>query len=81
MKEAYIPISCSFYDRLEAAATLKKPVALQFLDQADMVTTITTRIRTILTRDKVEYLVLENDFLVRLDKIQALDGVQLKDHC
>lgn len=80
MEEAYKPISCSFYDRLEAAATQKKKVDLQYFRHGSLVSLQTT-IKTLHIRNKVEYMVLEDDSEIRLDKIHAIDKVELQNHC
>lgn len=78
--EEYQPISCSFYDRLEEAATIAKVVNLKFIENADLVE-ISGKIKTFKIQDKVEYLVLDTGNEIRLDNIHSLDGVELKNHC
>ena len=80
MKETYTPISCSFYDRLEEAATLKKVVNLQYFE-GDSQMQKQVVIQTIKIKNKVEWLILDDGTDVRLDRIHSLDGVELENHC
>ena len=80
MAEEYTPISCSFYDRLEEAATIKKEVELQFALNGQR-QKISTVIKNLLIRDKVEYMLLADGKEIRLDSIRSLDGVELQNHC
>ena len=80
MAEPYSPIDCNFYDRLEAAATLKKDVVLEFR-QGQKIETRHTIIKTIMLKDKIEWLVLSDGAEIRLDRIYSLDGVKLASYC
>ena len=75
MDNNYRPISCSFYDRLEAAATLGKEVHLKYFLGKD-IRLVKCRIKTILIKDKIEWLLLENQERIRLDQIESLDGIK-----
>ena len=80
MEAEYKPIDCSFYDRLEAAATLRKVVDLQFYHD-DQPQHVKATIETLTLRNKVEYMILSDGSEIRLDKIYALDGIELNKHC
>jgi len=69
----YQPIDCSLHDRLEAAATLQKPVSLTIQLPSGDKDHIEDRIRDIFTRDGAEYLKLENNTEIRLDHIESID--------
>lgn len=77
----YQPIDCNFYDILEANAVLKKIVWIEYRDEADDLQKINSRIVDLFVRDKAEYMKLENEQLIRLDKIHAVDGQELKGFC
>ncbi len=77
---SYLPIDCSFYDRLEEAATLKKEVNLSYWDK-DKLTEARIIIKDIKNKNKVEWLVLGNDLEIRLDYIHSLNGVLLEKSC
>ena len=80
MEKEYQPISCTFYDRLEAAATLNKKVELKYYNEEKLLT-ISTTIISLEIKDKIEYMGLADGTEVRLDAIHSLDGVELKNHC
>ncbi len=71
MLDAYTPIDCGFYDRVEAAAMRRTPVALELTDG----TTLTARILDVGARDGADWADVEGIGAVRLDRIAALDGV------
>ena len=67
--KAYEPISCSFHDLLLAKATLqeKVEVAYRLLGGGD--TLVQAVIQDVFTRDKEEFMVLDNGDCIRLDRI------------
>ena len=80
MKEpAYSPISCSWYDRLEALATLKKQCDVIYLDATDNQRhNFVGQIVDIYAKDKQEFLVLGTDkpaVTIRLDYLIAINGI------
>jgi GNAT superfamily N-acetyltransferase/transcriptional antiterminator Rof (Rho-off) len=75
---SYAPIACSLHDQLEAAATLRRPVALT-VATADGSRTLTgERVVDIGTRAGAEYARLSSGLDVRLDRILSLDGVDVR---
>jgi len=80
MDQPYVPISCSYYDYLEEAATLKKESEIEFKN-GDGIEKIVSRIKTLTIKDKVEYMVLENDLHIRLDFLISFDGKPLPKAC
>ncbi len=77
----YEPIDCNFYDLLEAAATLKKECIIDFFNAEFREQQILSRIKNLFTENKEEYMELENDTLIRLDKIIAVNGKKLPNVC
>jgi Rho-binding antiterminator len=77
--EKYIPISCSFYDELEALATLRKKCEIVFSDANGNHTSVRGIIKTFFIRDKTEYLRMEGGEEIRLDKLISADGKRLSD--
>lgn len=69
----YHPIDCHFYDVLEAAATRRQQVYLQFFNDLRQLCQESTTLRTFATRDGAEYAVLASGEEVRLDRIIRLD--------
>ncbi len=76
----YTPISCSFYDYLEEAATLGRSSAIQYLED-NRLEKIESRIQTLVTKNKIEYLVLENGQSIRLDYLLSINGKSLPKSC
>ncbi|WP_020534664.1 hypothetical protein [Lewinella cohaerens] len=70
----YIPINCSYYDELEAIATLKKVVTIVYSDEQGEEVSTVTRIINLYTRSKEEFMVLENGMQFRLDRLVSADG-------
>lgn len=75
----YKPISCSFYDILEAFATKREMVNIIFVGEEQQ-TTIQGIISTFQTENKVEYLILQSDQKIRLDTLIEVDGNKLSDY-
>lgn len=80
MDKPYVPISCSFYDYLEQAATLGTEAEVEF-KEGDNAAKVVSRIKTLTIKDKVEYMVLENGQHIRLDFLISFDGKPLPKAC
>ena len=74
----YAPLSCALHDRLEAAATLKRRVRCQYRTTDGTRVEEDAMIADIQTRDGAEYLLLSSGSEVRLDRIEALDGLPFR---
>ncbi len=77
---SYQPIDCNFYDRLEAWATTRKSVTIEYLS-GSLPSIIHGVIITMFIKDKVEFLTLENGVDIRLDSIIAVDGIVMPNQC
>jgi len=73
MTTDYKPIDCSFHDELEAAATLRRHVLLQYFSDLHELRVESVVIRDLGIRDRAEYAQLSNGEEVRLDRIMRLD--------
>lgn len=80
MASDYKPISCSFYDRLEEAATLNREIDLVY-QGPNQLERVRSRIETLKIMDKVEYMVLADGTEIRLDSIYSVDGILLNNYC
>ena len=74
MSTDYQPIDCGFYDELEAAATQKRRVALQYFNDLRQLCMESGVIDTFFIRDKVEFMRLKSGEEIRLDHIIRLDN-------
>lgn len=80
-KEKYIPIACQFYDVLESYASRKEEVTIAYFESAKSVKTVKHKIKTLVTRNKEEFLVLPDDKEVRLDQIISINDTQFYGSC
>lgn len=78
MSHDYIPISCAFYDELEAAAVKKIESTIIYKEQ-EQIKTINGLIVDFKTKDKEEFLILENKKQIRLDKIISFNNLKPED--
>jgi Rho-binding antiterminator len=73
MASDYKPIDCNFYDELEAVATLKKRVLLQYFSELRELTIESVLIDTFFVRDGAEFMRLKTGEEIRLDLIIRID--------
>lgn len=73
----YVPIDCSFHDRLLAHATLRQTVEITFRTEANAPQTVHARITDVYTREGAEYCVLSTGETIRLDRLVRVDGHDL----
>lgn len=79
---AYRPISCVFYDELEARATLRQPCAIHYRpDATGAAATHHGVIAALFIREKVEYLRCADGFELRLDWLTGVDDKELSAYC
>ena len=78
--QKYVPISCSFYDYLEEAATLGRLSTIEYMKDNCLVK-VESAIQTLLIKNKVEYIVLDNGQSVRLDYLISFNGKPLPKSC
>ncbi|MEM6697006.1 MAG: hypothetical protein AAF806_18860 [Bacteroidota bacterium] len=77
----YQPISCSFYDILEESATLRKKSIIYFYNTDWQEKQIVSRIINLFTKEKEEFMELENGEVIRLDHLISVDGKSLPKAC
>lgn len=70
----YIPIDCSYYDELEALATLRKEARVFYLSETDKPIKKTAHIKDFFIVDKVEFMLMGDGSKIRLDKIISVNG-------
>ena len=81
LSKPYQPISCSFYDELEALATLKQIVKITFFDDNKQQQTIRGKIINLYTKEKVEFLEIDKGLTIRLDKLVKVGDKALRNYC
>lgn len=73
----YHPVPCSYYDQLEAWATQKEWVEIVYrAEYSEPIKSTRSIIETIFSKDKVEYLRLQNQLTIRLDHLIAVNGIR-----
>lgn len=77
----YQPVSCQFYDELEAMATLRKPIAVVFLNPLGQAQSLQGKIKDLYSRYKAEFLVLDDGTEIRLDRILQVNGKRPVQYC
>lgn len=80
-KQTYQPISCSFYDELEAWATLKKHCVIEYQGEDGNELKVEGKIVDFFIKDKVEYLKLDSTQSIRLDYLIRVNGKALPNAC
>lgn len=78
--KAYVPINCSFYDYLEEAATLGTLSTIHYSNNQE-IERIEAKVLTLFIRDKVEYMKLDNNKVIRLDRLISFNGKTLPKKC
>lgn len=73
-KSKYQPINCSYYDELEAIATLRKMVEVEYYDNNLPVKVNNVGINDLFTKESEEFVVLTNGLTIRLDRLIQVDG-------
>lgn len=77
--DKYQPISCSYYDQLEALAVQKKKNTVQYVDIDGNKSTLHDVVITDFYVDnKVEYMKLDDGHDIRLDNIIAVNGIPMQ---
>jgi len=78
----YTPIDCHFYDELEAASVKKIDSTLLYLNEDEEEKVCKGLIINFIHINKAEYLVLNDGFKLRLDKIISLNNkIAPKTNC
>jgi len=72
--ESYQPIDCNFYDILEALATRKKYVRIQYFSALQEFLTTDAIIKDFYIKKGFEFMVLSSGLRIRLDRLVSVDG-------
>jgi Rho-binding antiterminator len=78
---SYQPINCDFYDILEAYATLKRVSTIVFMGTNGQRQQVNTRIINLFSKQKEEFMELEDGTILRLDGLISIDGQIPGDTC
>lgn len=79
---AYTPIDCNYYDELEALATLRRRVRIDYYGAGQQPKVIERAlIVDFQTRSKEEFMLLDDGMEIRLDKLISVDGKPVPGSC
>lgn len=78
MDDKYTRISCAYYDEMEAAAVKQLNCHIIYI-QNDIEKSIDAKVVDFKTKDKQEFMVLDDGQEIRLDKILSFNGITPKD--
>jgi Rho-binding antiterminator len=79
----YIPVDCAFYDNLEAFATTKKIVEINYLDiNYDKAINQKIKVKDLETKNGEEFMIFEVEsdkqkIKIRLDRLLDIDGIEV----
>ncbi len=81
MEKKYIPISCDFYDEIELLALRKSKCKVIFRNANNEEELIEGVISNVFSKNKEEFLEMEGDVKIRLDRLVSINGMPLPDAC
>lgn len=79
--QTYQPINCNYYDELEAMATLRKLVKIEYYNETGDTLEQEGQIVDFQIKDRIEYMILKSGNEIRLDYLIAVDGKPLPKAC
>ena len=79
MKNEYIPISCAFYDELEAAAVKRLINDIVYYTDDGIENSVKAKVVDFKTIEKQEFMILDNKDMIRLDKIISFNNLLPSD--
>jgi len=77
---SYQPISCNFYDELEALATLRRSCLIVYREEEN-IQQVQAVIKDFFIEDGAEFMLLHSGQRIRLDHLISVDGKELKGYC
>lgn len=77
---SYEPVACSFHDELGLRMMRGRPCTL-VVDDGEQTETIEAVLADVFTEGEAEYVRLDDDRRIRLDRIRRVDDVPRPDAC
>lgn len=77
----YKPIDCGLYDELELLALKKEKTVIKFTDEHGKIKICNSVITDLFSENKVEYIKLTEDQVIRLDNLVEVNGKQFGSSC
>lgn len=75
MKPTYVPIACGLHDELQLRVMRGRRVELAWRDDEGTLVRTSGRLVDVSSRDGAEYLRLDDDTDIRLDRLVEVDGL------
>ncbi len=72
--DEYSLVNCDFHDRLEALATLRQTCRIIFRNKRNGLVEVQGRIVDVYAANKADFIKLQDDTEIRLDKIVSVNG-------
>lgn len=79
--KSYEPISCQWYDQLEALSVKGLELQVTYIDEQNVHHHLVGRITTLYTKQKAEYMVINEQVHIRLDTLISVNGMQPGNYC
>jgi Rho-binding antiterminator len=76
----YVPISCHFYDELEALAVKKELCKVVYFEGKKQIY-LEDYIVDFRTKAKEEFVILKSGLEIRLDYLTSVNGKKLEEYC
>lgn len=80
MSTPYHPIACDYHSELELWCLHKTRCTIVAHDEAGQTQTLQAVIRDIVTRDKQEFVLLDDGSAIRLDRLISVNGKHRADY-
>ena len=80
MPQRYNPIACHVYDELESLAVRGAFCRIQFVSAGE-VESVESRIFDVFSRNKEEFIKIEDGREIRLDRLRSIDGKLIDGTC
>lgn len=81
MEKKYVPINCDFYDEIEIRAMRKSKTTVIYLSKNEEQITFEGVIKNVYSKNKEEFLEMEDGLIFRLDRLISLDGKVVPGSC
>ena len=80
MTKPYVPIACGIYDELESLAVRRTVCQIEFLSTS-RIESVQSRIVDVYSRNKEEFIKIEDGRDIRLDCLHAINGNAVGGSC
>ena len=79
--KSYQSVACQWYDQLEALSVKGLELQVIYIDEQNVHHHLAGSITTLYTKDKAEYMVINDQVHIRLDKLISVNGILPGSYC